>query len=256
MSSGSRATTRTTRPTATAGWAPTPTSRTVSNTSRWCGARTRGLPVEGLCQGATGGLRALVRDIRRAAFPVGRIGGFVPDIAAVVLGGEQLEEVGPAYDSLSGRQPVSRRRAVGRCIRHVAVLHVENFRVRHFLEAAAGPAAALEMVGVEEQSDVLLAGARDEIAQDVEAAHNRVLELVFECKPQTEARCDLARPPYVGHCLVQACGARPDRAHRQAATERHRVLAGLPQRREQALPLVGGGKDPAIFHTDGAHLQA
>src|SRR3990167_5657976 len=42
-SNGSRATTRTTRPTGTAASAPTPTSRTGSSTSRWCGPR-RGRP--------------------------------------------------------------------------------------------------------------------------------------------------------------------------------------------------------------------
>src|SRR6516164_3191119 len=49
MSSGSKATTRTTRPTAIAASAPTPTSRTASSTSRWCASSF--LPLRGLREG-------------------------------------------------------------------------------------------------------------------------------------------------------------------------------------------------------------
>ena len=49
---------------------------------------------------------------------------------------------------------------------------------------------------------------------------------------------------------------RPRRAHQHVAAERHRVLAGLAEHAEEALALLAGGEQPAVFDAEHADRDA
>lgn len=112
------------------------------------------------------------------------------------------------------------------------------------------------MIGVKQQADALLAGLANEIAQDVEALHDWMLELILNGQPQLELGGDGAGAADVGDHLVEACGAGPNGAHQYRAIERHGGLAALAEHLEQPLLLVAlRGEDPAGLDADAGNRQ-
>src|SRR5262249_60506446 len=121
---------------------------------------------------------------------------------AIALAIEQREYLLERYAARCGRQPVQRLAGLESGARHVAVLEVRDLAECDIVDRLQAGAAALQMIGVEQEPAARMRGLGDDAAHDLE-----VVELLG-LRVELDGKLDPVRGGDVGGLAHVRGGAR------------------------------------------------